>query len=126
MHDLIDELTDVLNVQPLMAHIDLERRLFAESDRVQADPNQLRQVFLNLIINAADAISSMGKNNSGRLKIFTELEPASGTTPKDGHSMLKIKFIDNGPGIHAEDLGNIFDPFFTTKDPDRFPCLALW
>lgn len=125
VHDLIDELADVLNVQPLMSHIDLKLRLFANNDLVQADPNQLRQVFLNLIINAADAISSRGKETSGQLKIITELESDPETNPKGCRSMLKIMFIDNGPGIQEEDLGNIFDPFFTTKEPGKGTGLGL-
>jgi signal transduction histidine kinase len=45
--------------------------------------------------------------------------------PEDSQSYLKIMFIDNGPGIPAENIGNIFDPFFTTKDPGKGTGLGL-
>jgi two-component system NtrC family sensor kinase len=125
VHDLIDDVVQVLNVQPLMSNIDLECRLAAGHDRVMADSNQLRQVFLNLIINAADAISSEGKAVSGKLLIQSSL---AGETPEPtkGHKThFKIMFIDNGPGIAAENIGNIFDPFYTTKDPGKGTGLGL-
>jgi signal transduction histidine kinase len=129
VHDLIDDITDVLNVQPLMSGIELQRSLNAEKDMVKADPNQLRQVFLNLIINAADAISSLDSDNNGnrngRLKITTELQSNTQLAATASESMLKIMFSDNGPGIPDENLSNIFDPFFTTKEPGKGTGLGL-
>jgi signal transduction histidine kinase len=129
VHDLIDDISDVLNVQPLMSDIELKRSLNAEKDMVEADPNQLRQVFLNLIINAADAISSLDSDKNGqragRLEIATAIQLNSMSGATANGSMLKIMFNDNGPGIAVENLPNIFDPFFTTKDPGKGTGLGL-
>ena len=129
MHDLIDDISDVLDVQPLMSDIELQRSLIAEKDMVEADPNQLRQVFLNLIINAADAISSMNNENNGQkagqLEISTTIQNNLNSGAIANGSMLKIMFRDNGPGIPVENLPNIFDPFFTTKDPGKGTGLGL-
>jgi signal transduction histidine kinase len=129
VHDLIDDISDVLNVQPLMSDIELQRSLIAEKDRVEADPNQLRQVFLNLMINAADAISSLDNSNNGqrdgRLEIATAVKHNSMRGAKANGSMLEIMFSDNGPGIPVENLPNIFDPFFSTKDPGKGTGLGL-
>ncbi|MBT8368525.1 MAG: hybrid sensor histidine kinase/response regulator, partial [Deltaproteobacteria bacterium] len=92
---------------------------------VWADPNQLRQVFLNLIINAADAMSSQDKNAGGKLNISTEIDEGSDSETDPSLSYLKISFIDDGAGIAEESLGNIFDPFFTTKDPGKGTGLGL-
>jgi signal transduction histidine kinase len=112
-----------------MSEIELKRRLSAEKDTVEADPNQLRQVFLNLMINAADAISALDKDNNGhekgRLEISTELQSTTQLNAADTEAMLKILFSDNGPGIADENLANIFDPFFTTKDPGMGTGLGL-
>jgi signal transduction histidine kinase len=125
VHDLFNDSADVLRIQPLMSSIELALDLDAPDDTVLADPNQLRQVFLNLIINAADAISGDGNQNSGKLKITTEFEIESNTDNRTVSDQLKILFIDNGPGISEENLSNIFDPFFTTKDPGRGTGLGL-
>lgn len=125
VHNIIQDTADVLYVQPLMSDIQLSLDLAAEYDTVLADPNQLRQVFLNLIINAADAISIDENVNGGKLIISTICggngDPESKTAP----DQLKILFSDNGPGIAEENLSNIFDPFFTTKDPGRGTGLGL-
>jgi signal transduction histidine kinase len=125
VHELIDDIADVLKVQPLMANIELQRSLNAENDIVRADPNQLRQVFLNLIINAADAVSALDDKASGRLEITTELETVTSLKGSSHGTLLKILFSDNGPGIPAESIGNVFDPFFTTKEPGKGTGLGL-
>ena len=119
VHDLIDDIAQVLNVQPLMSNIELECRLEAQNDNVLADANQLRQVFLNLIINAADAVSCADKSVNGKLVIKSAQVTEEKQNSAEQRQLLKILFIDNGPGIPEDDIGNIFDPFYTTKEPGK-------
>jgi two-component system NtrC family sensor kinase len=125
VHDLIHDLADVLRVQPLMSSINLSLNLKAVEHTVWADSNQLRQVFLNLIINAADAITSEDKQASGELYISTGLKNGTNPVAKPTSAYLEISFTDDGPGIAKESLDNIFDPFFTTKDPGKGTGLGL-
>ena len=125
VHELIHDTAGVLRVQPLMSNVELTLKLDAEEDTVLADSNQLRQVFLNLVINAADAVSVEGGDFGGKLEITTALETAADPDTKDPAARLKIMFIDDGPGIAEENLGNVFDPFFTTKDPGQGTGLGL-
>ncbi len=125
VHDLIHDLADVLRVQPLMSRIKLSLDLKAVEHTVWADSNQLRQVFLNLIINAADAITSENKKVNGELRISTGLRIDTNPAAKPSSAYLEISFTDDGPGIAPESLGNIFDPFFTTKDPGKGTGLGL-
>jgi PAS domain S-box-containing protein len=80
---------------------------------IVGDPKLLTQVFLNIIENAEQAISSA----SGRGTVNVSLESA------DGRVMATI--VDDGPGISAASLGRIFDPFFTTKRPGGGTGLGL-
>jgi two-component system, NtrC family, sensor kinase len=77
--------------------------------KIECYPDEISQVFLNLIINAAHAIEEKHKKNSdmkGIIKISTRNSGAN----------VKIKFSDTGNGISEENIEKIFDPFFTTKD----------
>lgn len=123
VHDLIDDMADVLRFQPLMSNILMTFSLDAEKDTVMADPHQLRQVFLNLTINAADAIGSLENKSDGRLTIASDIMPDS-DRPAGPH-LLKLMFTDNGAGIPDEELENIFDPFYTTKEPGKGTGLGL-
>lgn len=76
----------------------------------KADSNRLRQVFLNLVINAIASIKGKGK---GKIQITTEIMKGSHDEP---NPWLIIRFTDNGIGIPDEDINKIFDPFFTTKN----------
>jgi len=125
VHELIDDIAEVLNVQPLMSGIALDCRLEAQNDKVLADSNQLRQVFLNLMINATDAISSEAKAVNGKLLIQSSLAGETSEQLQDRKTYLKIMFIDNGPGIPEENIANIFDPFYTTKEPGKGTGLGL-
>ena len=124
VHEIINDISKVIKPQPMMANIKLELKLAAKKDTVFADPNQLRQVFLNLIINALDAISSGKKKLAGKLIIKSAIVPGS-DSDDDHMPMLKLIYIDNGPGISDENLGNIFDPFYTTKEPGKGTGLGL-
>ncbi|MFY9561398.1 MAG: PAS domain S-box protein [Terriglobales bacterium] len=80
---------------------------------VMADPNQLMQVFLNLILNADQAIRE--SRDKGTIRIRLGRNPNS----------VWVMFQDDGPGIAPEVLPHIFDPFFTTKRPGRGTGLGL-
>jgi len=125
VHALIEDMAEGLSLQPFMSHIRLKSALEATDDTVVLDSNQLRQVFLNLIINAADAVSAKGPGSRGELMISTAnvrvLEEVSG---KD-RNWLNVHFKDSGSGIPAENLASIFDPFFTTKEPGKGTGLGL-
>jgi signal transduction histidine kinase len=125
VHDLIDDIAQVLDVQPLMSNMELECILEAPNDTVLADANQLRQVFLNLIINAADAVSSTDNSVNGKLVIKSNLISEKHGSSGKPKQLLKITFVDNGPGISEDDISNIFDPFFTTKEPGKGTGLGL-
>lgn len=74
--------------------------------------DQIAQVFINILMNAVDAME--GKKKEVKVR-----------TLHDG-GLLKIEFTDSGKGIPAEHLTKIFDPFFTTKEPGRGTGLGLW
>ena len=69
--------------------------------RVSLAPNQFKQVFLNLILNAADAMA-----HGGNLHIVTGW---------DGEGWIEIRFADTGPGLPSHELERIFESFYTTK-----------
>jgi signal transduction histidine kinase len=122
IHPILRELDDVCRCQPIFSGFNFALDLFAEKDQVMADGRQLRQVFLNLILNAADAFDGLDSPDDNRLIIRTSLE----TDPvQDPEHWLLIQFIDNGAGIPDENLDNIFDPFFTTKEPGHGTGLGL-
>jgi PAS domain S-box-containing protein len=81
--------------------------------RVQGDPHQLMQVFLNLILNAEQAIREARDRGTLRIRLGN-----------NGESVW-ASFQDDGPGIPADIVGSIFDPFYTTKRPGRGTGLGL-
>ncbi len=89
-------------------------RDFAESlPTIQADRQQLRQLFLNLITNASDAMPK-----GGTLTVRANANDSS-------NAAVKIDFVDTGEGISAENLEKIWDPFFTTKPEGKGTGLGL-
>jgi len=128
VHEIIEDITSVIKFQPLISENSIRLVLEAENDIVVADPNQLRQVFLNLMLNAADAISTNEDTSVGELILKSETVPnsdRSGSDYPEIKPMLIIQVIDNGPGISPDNLGNVFDPFFTTKEPGKGTGLGL-
>ena len=76
---------------------------------------QLGQVFVNMIVNAAQAIKSQNRSTLGTIKIKA----------KNIDSKVRIEISDDGPGILAENLNKVFDPFFTTKEIGKGTGLGL-
>lgn len=123
VHAILDELVTVMRMQPIMADIEIHCALHASNDVVWADSDQLRQVFLNLMLNAADAIKSHGAPEKGRVEIRTaNLGPISDSAVDH---LVEVILEDNGPGIPLHDLEAVFDPFFTTKEPGKGTGLGL-
>lgn len=80
----------------------------AAREDIFADPSQLKQVFLNIIMNSIQAI----ENEPGKIEINTILSDGQNKyTPE-----YLIEVIDNGKGISNENIDRIFDPFYTTKN----------
>jgi PAS domain S-box-containing protein len=77
------------------------------------DPHQLMQVFLNLIVNAEQAIRESRDKGTLRIRLGK------------GDNSVWVSFHDDGPGIPKENLASIFDPFYTTKRPGRGTGLGL-
>ena len=88
---------------------DLETDLDPELPHVRCFPNEINQVFLNIIVNAAQAIEeTTGKDPSEKARITV-------STRADG-TWVEVRIADTGPGIPEDIQEKIFNPFFTTKE----------
>jgi PAS domain S-box-containing protein len=90
-------------------------RQYGETPLVEANESRMGQVFLNLLINAAQAIPE-GNASNNEIRIST-------ATDRAGRAVVQIQ--DSGVGIPAEVLPRVFDPFFTTKSPGKGTGLGL-
>jgi signal transduction histidine kinase len=105
VHEVLDNSLRVLQPQVSAKLLTLNKHYCAESDSVQGDGSLLQQTFMNLLLNALDA---MGPN--GTLTVGTEIG-----TGEDGARVVKIQIQDTGTGIAPENAARLFEPFFTTK-----------
>jgi two-component system NtrC family sensor kinase len=108
---LLSETVEELGVQPVFQNVEMMRRLDPDLPSIQADPAQLKEVFINIMTNAAEAMDGRGS-----LTI---------TTAPAEDSMVSIVFQDTGCGIPEENLSKIFTPFFTTKPIGKGTGLGL-
>lgn len=101
--------------------INLDIKLGAGLDQIEADRSMLGQVIMNLILNARDAMP-----DGGRITIETSVRSRNaedGSIGPGDYACLSIR--DNGSGIPPEKLPKIFDPFFTTKEKEKGTGLGL-
>jgi two-component system NtrC family sensor kinase len=111
INNVIKTSLNLVKDQSMFHGIEIDTRLAENLPEVIGDKSRLEEVFVNLFINAADAM-----NGKGKLTI---------TTMPGTNNALKILVSDTGTGIDEEHLPHIFEPFFTTKDPGRGTGLGL-
>lgn len=111
LNDLIHEVLKLLRFELQRKSIQLETR-FGEIPVISADPNKIKQVLINLVMNAAYAMQGQG-----RIVISTSLNK---------RDMLELQVEDDGPGMAPELQEQVFAPFFTTKPEGEGTGLGLY
>jgi PAS domain S-box-containing protein len=112
---LLDASLEILQAQMRGRRIEV-RRHYRECPRVLCASTDLGQVFLNLLVNACQAIEAMPAGHAGCIDVAVRRESEE----------LLIEVADNGCGIPPEDRPRLFDPFFTTKPVGEGTGLGLW
>ncbi|MGB9606293.1 MAG: two-component system sensor histidine kinase NtrB, partial [Bryobacteraceae bacterium] len=102
--------------------IELETVLAPDLGKVRADPTQLEQVIMNLVINSRDAMPSGGKVTLETENLLVERAERGGPAPG---SWTVLRVHDTGHGMDAETKSHLFEPFFTTKGPGKGTGLGL-
>jgi two-component system NtrC family sensor kinase len=109
---VLEECVSLVDNQALFHNIRIVQHLSPDLPPVPMDPSQIQQVFMNMILNAAEAM-----NGGGQLTLTTRQVPAD--------RAVEVEFADTGHGIKEEDLDRIFSPFFTTKEVGHGTGLGL-
>ena len=112
LNDLLEEMAEEASIQDLFEKVQFATELDPALPRIEADPLQLRQVFLNLMKNAAEAMP-----DGGQLTLRTQKGPANGS--------VTVEIEDTGVGISEENMKRLFTPFFTTKPIGKGTGLGL-
>lgn len=117
INSLIERTVAMVQNQARFHNIEFKINLERKIPQITVDAHQMEQVFLNLLINAADAM-----NERGTIMISSRLIKDSEDPSKE---QIELEFTDTGPGIPEEYLSKIFEPFFTTKPPGKGTGLGL-
>jgi len=108
----IEECLSLVEDRAIFHNIEVVRDYEPNMPATVIDPAQMQQVYMNLIINAAEAMGGVG-----RLIVATRHDV--------GRGIVQASFSDTGHGISDENMGRIFDPFFTTKEAGHGTGLGL-
>lgn len=113
---LLSDCLELLRQGKAHGHIEFSFLSEAKEDLVLADADGLRQIFVNCLMNAVDAVAPLPQ---GRIiaRCFNEQE--------GDRQYIRVVIEDNGPGIAKEHRESVFEPFFTTKEPGRGTGLGL-
>jgi signal transduction histidine kinase len=149
INDTLRRVVDLLSAQGQLKRVSLVMELANEGPFVHGEQHEIEQVFVNLLLNAADAV-----NHSGTIAIRTACMPSEmleqGASRRSSDSrftlvphppaprvqhwlgserrsswVVKVVVADSGPGVSPEHAERIFDPFFTTKEPGKGTGLGL-
>jgi two-component system, NtrC family, sensor kinase len=113
VNQLLEETLVLMEKKMRQLRIRIVRKFDGELPQIRARADQLRQVFLNLIINAQQAIQGEGEIVISTFRYEQSLQPS-----------IVVQLSDSGVGIPEDDLNRIFDPFFSTGK--RGTGLGLW
>jgi len=101
LHNILNETYQLVQHSISLSNVSILLNLKAENDMIQCSPNQIKQVFVAMLVNSAEAVP-----DDGEIKL---------TTRNPGDSSIVVDISDNGSGILPEDIPHIFEPFYTTK-----------
>ncbi len=112
INDVVEKALSIMETKTLFQNIKIIKKYSSSLPKITADSAQLQQVFINIILNAAEAMEG-----NGSLTIETEVDSEN--------SQIYIRFQDTGPGIPDEVKNRLFEPFFTTKEVGKGTGLGL-
>jgi two-component system NtrC family sensor kinase len=110
--NVLKDCVSLLEKQALFHNVQITTNLDERLPLTVIDPSQVERVFINMIVNAADAM-----DGNGKLNLATRFDPVD--------NCIEVEITDTGHGIPKENLDKIFDPFFTTKDTGHGVGLGL-
>ncbi len=111
LNDLVSETLRLVRYNKRFEGVRIEPVLAPDLAAVLVNSNEIQQVLLNLLFNAADAV----QNGAGIIRVVTETHGLSGRASGEEGRAVSIRVSDNGVGIPPNHLDRVFDPFFTTK-----------
>lgn len=145
---VLNEVLQLLNDQGVMRRVTVNRELDADEGLVYAEKHDLEQLFVNLVLNAVDAMNGEGKLaiRSRTTSVNTAIESAQRRTDAPSErfphqpngraaawvaradrpeAVLQVVIADSGPGVAPEDAERVFEPFFSTKEEGKGTGLGL-
>ncbi|NNK94225.1 MAG: hypothetical protein HKP41_07735 [Desulfobacterales bacterium] len=102
INETVFKALNILENEFLLKRVEVDKNLASDLPNVMADGSQMEQVFVNLLINAVQAVP-----NDGTVQVKSSLS--------EQESCVSIEVTDNGPGISRKEQSKIFEPFFSTK-----------
>lgn len=125
LHTVIEQSISLVENQALFHDIQIQREFAPDLPWIPMDAGQMEQVFLNLLVNAGEAMPDGGTLEITTCLATNSVAVNSSGPPSDDREELKIVFRDTGIGIPADTINKIFDPFFTSKDVGQGTGLGL-
>lgn len=116
INKVIHEAVEITKVGTKAKDITFETNLSDSIPMLPLIADQIQQVFLNILLNAVDAISEKKEKKNEKITVTSQADS----------DWLTITFVDTGPGIKEENINKIFEPFFTTKKEGKGTGLGLW
>ncbi|MBI2890767.1 MAG: response regulator [Nitrospirae bacterium] len=124
VNSLVRDVAEVRRYNAVATGLSVELELVPDLPMVEGDVNQLRQVLLNVILNAEQAIAETGRPAQGRIVIRTGVLVRTDAASRSREIFIRI--WNNGPTITPEVQMRLFEPFFTTKEPGKGTGLGLF